>query len=215
MTLIDKFIPVFQVIQNLPKKMSSDSESTLIEVQQQFITLFSNVECSSYSKRQNQDALFSVCALIDELILDSEWKNRSEWAKSPLQKRYFDTHKAGTQFYERLDALDENNLKDQDVREVFLYSLVQGFCGCYFESGEVSIRNEIIQANYALLSKEIETSLFSPQIPPRDVNEITRGSRKKQKELLTMLGPIVAILLTYLLLRNDLLEIIYQILSQI
>jgi type VI secretion system protein ImpK len=215
MKLIDKFIPVFQVIKNLPQNISDDSDMTLIDFEQQFKTLLSNVKCSGCSKEQNQNALFSVCALVDEIILDSEWKYRNEWAKSPLQKKYFDTHKAGTQFYEILDTLNENDIKDQDVREVFLYSLVQGFSGCYFESGEESVKQEIIQANYALLSKDIKINLFSPQIPIRRSHEINNANRKKQKELLTTFAPIGILLFSYFLLRSNILDSVSQISSQI
>jgi type VI secretion system protein ImpK len=215
MRLIDNYIPVFQGLKELHQELSDTLDKSLIGVKEDLNALLSKVNCASYSKQQNQNALFAVCALIDEMILASDWKHRDEWANEPFQKTYFDTQKAGMQFYERLDGLNENDDKEQDVREVFLYALVQGFSGCYFESGEQSVKQEIIQANYALLSKNIDSHLFSPEIPNREINNGSQVSRKKQKELLLVLVPIAAVLLTYFLLRSDLVESVSQILSQI
>ena len=215
MRLIDNFIPVFQGLKELHQDLSETSEKSLIDVKEDLNALLSKVNAAGYSKQQNQNALFAVCALIDEMILASDWKRSDEWANEPFQKTYFDTQKAGTQFYERLDGLNENDEKEQDVREVFLYALVQGFSGCYFESGEQSVKQEIIQANYALLSKNIDSNLFSPEIPSREMNNGSQVNRKKQKELLSILVPIAAVLLTYFLLRSDLIESASQILSRI
>jgi hypothetical protein len=57
--------------------------------------------------------------------------------------------------------------------------------------------------------------LFSPEIPSREMNNGSQVNRKKQKELLSILVPIAAVLLTYFLLRSDLIESASQILSRI
>ena len=214
MTLIDKFIPIFENIKKLSFLLSEDFDKTFLELEQETSEMLLSVSLVKYSTQQNADALFAVCALIDELILDSQWKYKDMWAKSPLQKKYFDTSNAGAEFYKRLDRLNESDPKDQDVREVYLYALVQGFSGCYFESGEHSLKQEIIHVNYALISKDITNSLFSPKVPEPINHGIKQVNRKKQKELAAVVAPIAIVLFTYLILRNDLINSVSQVLSQ-
>ena len=215
MTLIDQFIPKFQTIKNLASMLGEDCDKTFAELEQEMVDILTLDENTEYSSKQNADALFAICALIDELILDSQWEHKDEWAPSPLQKKYFDTNNAGIEFYQRLDQLNENDRKDQDVREIYLYALVQGFSGPYFDAGEQSLRQEIIRANYALLSTDLISDLFSPQIPESSRNSIKQVNRKRQKEWAATVGPIMVVLLAYLLLRNDVLNSISEVLSQL
>ena len=54
-----------------------------------------------------RQALFAVCAWVDEQILCSAWDGRNPWLSSQLQRKYFDTSRAGELFFERLQALPE------------------------------------------------------------------------------------------------------------
>jgi len=215
MNLIDKFIPLFQTIASIEILLAEDSDKSFLDLDQEMNALLSSVSVSEYSASQNSDALFAACALIDELILGSQWKCKDQWARSPLQKRYFDTNNAGTEFYQKLDQLNPSDPKDQDVREVYLYALVAGFSGCYFEAGEESLKQDIIQSNYALLSKSVTTSPFSPEVPERLNNGSKQINRKRQKELAVIAGPILFVVLTYLALRNDLINTVSQVLNQL
>ena len=215
MTLIDQFIPKFQTIKNFAAMLGEEYDKTFVELEQEMDDMLALDENTEYSSKRNADALFAVCALIDELILDSQWEHKDQWAASPLQKKYFDTNNAGTEFYQRLDQLNENDRKDQDVREIYLYALVQGFSGRYFEAGEQSLRQEIIRANHNLLSTDLTSALFSPQIPESSKNSVKQVNRKRQKEWAATVGPIMVVLLAYLLLRNDVLNSISEVLSQL
>jgi type VI secretion system protein ImpK len=214
MSLVDKFIPVFQNIKNLPLLLSEDLDKTFVELEKEVTGMLADLSSAEHSSQQNEDALFAICALLDEMVLDSQWKHRDEWASSPLQKKYFDTQNAGTEFYQRLDQLNENDSADQDVREVYLYALVEGFSGCYFETGEQSFKQKIIQANYSLISKDINNDLFSPKVPELMDSGVIQVNRKNQKELAAIIGPITIVLLTYLFFRNDLINSVSEILSQ-
>ena len=215
MNLIDKFIPLFQTIGSVEILLAEDSDKSFLDLEQEMNALLSSVSVSEYSVSQNADAMFAACALIDELILGSQWKCKDEWARSPLQKRHFDTNNAGTEFYQRLDQLNPSDPKDQHVREVYLYALVAGFSGCYFEAGEESLKQDIIQSNYALLSTSVTTSPFSQEVPERLNNGSKQVNRKRQKELAVMAGPILFVVITYLALRNDLINTVSQVLNQL
>ncbi len=51
------------------------------------------------------EALFAVCAFVDEAILTSRWEGRTEWARATLQRTRLGTVNAGMEFYEHCRAL--------------------------------------------------------------------------------------------------------------
>lgn len=219
MKLIDAFIPAFDYLQKLAPDLVDDSNRTLEQVTDDIMTLLdrerSKVSNKGYSLNQYDTAFFAVCALIDEKILESDWKHRDEWAKAPMQKQYFDTGIAGTQFFEKLDQLNESNKHEQDIREVYLYCLRQGFCGCYFDIGEQSRLQDIIQSNYQLLINECNTQLYDVDIP--DAKKMTLGqySAVRLKELTVVWGPISIVIIIFLYLRYDLLNVISTLMNGI
>ncbi len=81
-----------------------------------------------YAIADIQSALFAVVALIDEVALTYPWAGASDWRLAPLQRHYFSTTRAGTEFFERLDALPDEST---DVREVYALALLAGFSGRY------------------------------------------------------------------------------------
>ena len=72
------------------------------------------------------DALFAVCAWVDEKILGSRWEGRELWLRCPLQQRLFGTDRAGELFHQRLQQLPAGS---GQVREVFDRCLALGFRG--------------------------------------------------------------------------------------
>ena len=80
MNLIDKFIPLFQTIGSVEILLAEDSDKSFLDLEQEMNALLSSVSVSEYSVSQNADAMFAACALIDELILGSQWKCKDEWA---------------------------------------------------------------------------------------------------------------------------------------
>ena len=51
-------------------------------------------------------ARFAVCAFVDETILATSWEGRKRWLQAPLQKTYYNTVKAGEDFFRRLRHLN-------------------------------------------------------------------------------------------------------------
>jgi type VI secretion system protein ImpK len=101
-----------------------------------------------------RQALYAVCAWVDEQILCSAWDGRNPWLSSQLQRKYFDTSRAGELFFERLQALPED--ADQ-VREVFDYCLSLGFQGRYFEPGDQARLERIRQAQLDQLPRNLRS----------------------------------------------------------
>ena len=79
-----------------------------------------------------ESAMFAVVAWIDETIMCSEWEGADLWRRRPLQKSYFNTTKAGVEFFTRLEALRN---EDDAVREVYFLCLSLGFKGRYSADG--------------------------------------------------------------------------------
>jgi type VI secretion system protein ImpK len=210
MKLIQAFISTFEYLEKIQVDLTESSSLSLEQVRDKFQELVNahRRDCveSGYQAKHFDLAMFAVCALIDEKTLDSEWVHRDEWLKQPLQKEFFDTNNAGQLFFERLDALNEFNQDEQDIREVYLYCLKQGFVGCYFQAGDQSRLQEIIQANYLLLTEKQSTQLFSPTVPQLEAEPLANIAMQKFKDFCMLWGPLVFVISCYFWLRFDLFE---------
>lgn len=80
--------------------------------------------------QQFDKALFAVFAWIDETLLETNWQYKQDWIKNSLQKKYYNTTSAGTEFFAMLEKLGP---EDKETLEVYDYCLASGFKGCYFE----------------------------------------------------------------------------------
>lgn len=78
---------------------------------------------------------YAFCALLDEIILSSDYPLRSEWEGMPLQLRLFGDHLAGEGFFDRLDELRGDPAQNVEPLEVFHTCLLLGFQGKYLLEG--------------------------------------------------------------------------------
>jgi type VI secretion system protein ImpK len=83
-----------------------------------------------------QDCKYAFCALLDEIILNSDFGIRDEWERNPLQLRLFGEHLAGEGFFDRLENLRLEPQKHIETIEVFYTCLLLGFQGKYLLEGE-------------------------------------------------------------------------------
>lgn len=109
------------------------------------------VQLWGFSPGQWRDSLFPVCALIDELLMCSEWKEKEEWQKCQLQLACFGTANAGQEFYQRLAELERESPESSNaVREVYAFCLAMGFKGKYYgpqDAGRLrDIRNSTLRS---------------------------------------------------------------------
>ncbi|GHD57758.1 type IVB secretion system protein IcmH/DotU [Jeongeupia chitinilytica] len=80
-------------------------------------------------------AKYAFCALMDEIILSSDFPLREEWERMPLQLRLFGEHLAGEGFFDRLEMLRLDPAKNVEALEVFQTCLLLGFQGKYLLEG--------------------------------------------------------------------------------
>ena len=129
MKLSDYFIPLTALIKGFaaadarePEALAAQIDSLVQHAQTQALNDGIDLE-------QFQRALFPVLAWADEYISrHHRWDSEHAWQKHLLQRRYFKTGLAGREFFERLDALNND---DTAVREVYLLCLCLGFMGRY------------------------------------------------------------------------------------
>lgn len=81
------------------------------------------------------DAKYAFCALMDEIVLSSDFSIRSDWERAPLQLRLFGEHLAGERFFDKLDALRLDPVANLEALEVFYTTLLLGFQGKYLIEG--------------------------------------------------------------------------------
>jgi type VI secretion system protein ImpK len=215
MRIIDAFVPVFEYVENLTHELVDESNKTVDDVHNELKHLLKITSKLPFSSEIIDLALFGIYAFIDEKILESNWNKREEWSKKPLQQIHFDTNNAGDIFFSKLDELNDNNDDEQQIREVYLYCLVQGFSGCYFDLGEQSFLQELIQKNHILLSKNTKSLFLESADIPAPVNFQDKYFIDQFKENMYFWAPIFLILVTYFALRNDLLGALSSVLNQI
>lgn len=96
----------------------------------------SNARNFGKDPQQTGQAKFAFCALMDEIILSSEFALRTEWEGMPLQLRLFGEHLAGESFFTRLEQLRLNPELNLEALEVYYTCLLLGFKGKYLLEGE-------------------------------------------------------------------------------
>jgi type VI secretion system protein ImpK len=99
------------------------------------LRLFEEFERRAKTQRKDPEetaaAKYALAALVDEVVLSSDWPGREQWADDPLQLRFFGTYLAGEGFFERLDALRTTEKTSADVLEIYYLCLLLGFKGKY------------------------------------------------------------------------------------
>lgn len=109
----------------------------------QSLALRSNIMGSDF-----EQGLFAVLAWADEKLLASAWTGARRWSRHLLQKKYFNTTKAGVEFFDRLHGLPSGK---KEVREVYALCLALGFSGRYgYERDLQGLREIRAQLNQAL-----------------------------------------------------------------
>jgi len=135
MKAMDKRQPSFDEVQNNIRRMIADSEKWL--------------QKDRLSKEDYDQARFAVFAWIDEMILNSSWKEKNRWQGEQLQLLYYNTSEAGELFFDRLSAVGPHQ---RDVREVYFLCLAMGFLGRYCQKGDEFLIEGLKTSNLKLLT---------------------------------------------------------------
>ena len=153
-----------------------------------------------------QSALFAVVAWIDELAMTHTWAGTSAWRIAPLQRHYFSTTRAGTEFFERLEALPDENI---EVREVYALMLLAGFNGRYSHrpAGELAGYRQKVLARVAqertMAPLETNQLLFPlAGLEAKAPVQPTRNSGPSYPAFLLVALPLFCLLILYFFLNH-------------
>lgn len=105
-----------------------------------------------FSETHYTVARYAVIAFIDEAMLSSTWQHKDKWKKELLQMKFYQTVKAGEEFFNKLNALSSMESVDKEIREVYYYCLMLGFCGKYFSPADQHKLDELKNTNLLLLA---------------------------------------------------------------
>ncbi|MFH1139979.1 MAG: DotU family type IV/VI secretion system protein [Pseudomonadota bacterium] len=147
MRLIDFFIPmIFQAMQLVGNK--APAAQAYREVRDDLEAKLGQAEArarrAGFDPGDVQAAKFAVSAFLDETVLLSSWDGRDEWSVLPLCRFFFDTGKAGVEFFSMIEALPAGK---RQVREVFGLCLALGFKGRYYDDRQAADLDKVISAN--------------------------------------------------------------------
>lgn len=121
------------------------------------------------SQQAVTDAKYAFCALMDEIILSSEFNIRGEWERSPLQLRLFGEHLAGERFFDKLEMLRTDPVQNIEALEVFHTCLLLGFQGKYLLEGSEKLNYLISRLNQEIIHARGGKAEFAPnwKLPQR------------------------------------------------
>ncbi|MDH5586226.1 MAG: type IVB secretion system protein IcmH/DotU [Nitrospirota bacterium] len=94
-----------------------------------------------YSRDILIETRYAIVAFLDEMILQSGWDQKSQWASQLLQYKYFQTQVAGEEFFHHLTTLRRALPVNPDLLEVFHACLVLGFEGQYKLEGREKLKD--------------------------------------------------------------------------
>lgn len=166
MRLSDCFIDILAYVSYFTL---NESTKPYDQVRHEVSTLLSDSRENAEKKQVNMDAYdkaaFAICSWIDESLMESSWKHRTEWQKNLLQTKMFKTSDGGLLFFERLNQLrpDEN-----EVREVYFLCIALGFSGVYsldnneFKFEEVKSTNSRLLTGSAMGAFSVEGKTLFP-----------------------------------------------------
>ncbi|CRM72940.1 MULTISPECIES: type IVB secretion system protein IcmH/DotU [Pseudomonas] len=81
--------------------------------------------------RQVMSARYVLCSVIDEAVVTTPWGSRSDWSKSSLLSRFHNETFGGEKFFQLLERLSRDPVKNLAMLELMYLCLSLGFEGKY------------------------------------------------------------------------------------
>lgn len=119
---------------------------------------------------------YAFCALMDEVILASDFPLREEWERSPLQLRLFGDHLAGERFFDKLELLRLDPVRSLETLEVFHICLLLGFSGKYLLEGPEKLQFLVARVGQEITNARGGPAPFAPHWkPPHRIQQYVRA----------------------------------------
>lgn len=204
------FIPLLTYVEQQLALGAEGDNSFKTEVMRRLEMAQTQALAVGYQAEDIQLALFAVVAWIDEMAMTSKWAGAMAWRLQPLQRQYFDTSKAGVEFYERLQSLDA---KQTAVKEVYAAVLIAGYKGMYNGKSDqmtaplIRTLLEELKSRRAISGWSTEEPLFatSPYQNQTYSNQLRRQRYQPTIRLLILIGvPLFVLMATFIYLDMSL-----------
>ena len=108
------------------------------------------------------EAKYAVTAYIDEMIINSRWSQREQWAARPLQYDFFSEYVAGEGFFKRLETIRRTPPLNTDLLEIYDLCLILGFEGQYRIHERENLRGIIEDVTREIQAKRGDAPALSP-----------------------------------------------------
>jgi type VI secretion system protein ImpK len=173
---------------------------------EQFLAQFEkNARNLGKTQQAVADAKYAFCALMDEIILSSDFGIREDWERAPLQLRMFGEHLAGDRFFDKLEMLRTDPVANIEALEVFHTCLLLGFQGKYLLEGTEKLNYLISRINQEITHARGGKAEFAPNWKlPQRFQQYVRHELPLWLffALLTVVGVVVFLIYLTLLDRN-------------
>ncbi len=106
MQLFDAYMPLVTfaaLFRDTPELAGASHDTVRADVNR--LLTRAGAACADVPAEGRREALFAVCAFVDEALLTSAWNERGAWARQTLQRTCLGTVNAGVEFYEHARAL--------------------------------------------------------------------------------------------------------------
>ncbi len=220
MRLVDFYVPALLFTRQTARTLNT-SDLPADQLREHFDRLYQSLteraEEAGFSLDSVREGWFAVCAYIDEVLLTSQWPDRSAWQQASLQRSHFNTTNAGAEFYDRLNLLSKHG-DDRSVREIFLLCLGLGFKGRYFDPEDRPKLENARGFNLALLLPEEAQHNLDQSILFRTAfseQELAAKERKRRANLIpyVVAVPALFILGVFLWYASQIRELIVELLN--
>ena len=149
-------------------------------------------------------ARYAVTAYIDEMIINSRWAGRDQWASRPLQYDFFGEYVAGEGFFQHLDTIRRSLPLNADLLEVYGLCLILGFEGQYRIHERERLRGLIEDVTREVQAKRGDVPSLSPHGKrSEELMELVKRELPVWVVLVTSAGIVFLFYLALLFLTNQ------------
>jgi type VI secretion system protein ImpK len=127
------------------------------------------------------DAQYAFVALLDELLLFSEWPGQAAWEAEPLEMRVFGMRSAGERLPDAMEALlARRDASQRDLAKVYLACLMLGFRGRLRGQAGALRHDQLRHALFAFAMQRdaeparLTSALERHAVPDRNVRSLVR-----------------------------------------
>ena len=159
---------------------------------------------SGVSSDAHVHARYAVAAYIDEMIINSRWAHREQWAARPLQYDFFGEYVAGEGFFKRLETIRRSLPLNADLLEVYALCLILGFEGQYRVHERERLRGLIEDVTRDVQAKRGDVPALSPHGKrPEELMELVKRELPVWVVLVTSVGIVFLFYLALTFLINQ------------